>query len=435
MASLISDSGNRWRIQFVFQDVRRTIRLGKMPRRAAEAVRRHIEALIASRLSSQAPDAATAAWLGSLAADSRLRGRLANAGLIEPLTKPGVPTLGEFLGGYLQNRAAELKPGTMTVLYQAARWMRRFLGENIRLDEITPAHGDQFRAAILKGRAKATANKWTRISRQFLNAAVDRGLIGKNPFDHLKGLAVVGDQSRRVLVPEADIRRVLDAIPCPQFRLVVALARWGGLRVPSEVLALAWADINWEARRMVVRSSKTAHHAHGGVRVVPIFAELLPFLQEAWDAAEPGTVPVITRYRDPKQNLRTQFNRWCMAAGVAPWGKPFQNMRATRATELADQYPSHVCAAWLGHTEKIADRFYRSVTDEHFERATSGAKSGALVAQKAAQPMQASDCQTMTKTAEVVPGREDSRLLTSAGTTCPSVQMGGTGFEPVTSSV
>ena len=44
-------------------------------------------------------------------------------------------------------------------------------------------------------------------------------------------------------------------------------------------------------------------------------------------------------------------------------------LRASRATELADFFPSHVCAAWLGHTEKIADAFYRQVTDEHFTRA------------------------------------------------------------------
>lgn len=73
--------------------------------------------------------------------------------------------------------------------------------------------------------------------------------------------------------------------------------------------------------------------------------------------------------------------------------KPFQNMRATRATELADQFPSHICAKWLGHTERIADEFYRSVTDEHYSRATGvplgDAKKGALMTQKAAQQVPA----------------------------------------------
>ena len=56
--------------------------------------------------------------------------------------------------------------------------------------------------------------------------------------------------------------------------------------------------------------------------------------------------------------------------GAAAWPKLWQNLRSTRATELADQFPSHVCAAWLGHTERIANSFYRQVTDEHILRAT-----------------------------------------------------------------
>jgi hypothetical protein len=56
-------------------------------------------------------------------------------------------------------------------------------------------------------------------------------------------------------------------------------------------------------------------------------------------------------------------------AGVVLWEKPFQNMRATCATELRDIYPGHVCEAWLGHTEKVADKHYRQVTESHFEKA------------------------------------------------------------------
>jgi hypothetical protein len=36
-----------------------------------------------------------------------------------------------------------------------------------------------------------------------------------------------------------------------------------------------------------------------------------------------------------------------------------------------------VCAAWLGHTERIADAFYRQVTDEHFTRATAASEEAA----------------------------------------------------------
>ena len=57
-------------------------------------------------------------------------------------------------------------------------------------------------------------------------------------------------------------------------------------------------------------------------------------------------------------------------AGVALWEKPFQNMRASCSTDLADKYPSKVCAEWLGHTEQVADKHYRQVTEAHFQSAT-----------------------------------------------------------------
>ncbi len=58
-----------------------------------------------------------------------------------------------------------------------------------------------------------------------------------------------------------------------------------------------------------------------------------------------------------------------MAAGFTPWPKPWQNMRASRATDLADEYPSHVSATWLGHTEAMADEAYRQVKQEHYDKA------------------------------------------------------------------
>ena len=47
-------------------------------------------------------------------------------------------------------------------------------------------------------------------------------------------------------------------------------------------------------------------------------------------------------------------------------------MRASRATELAEDYPIHVVGAWLRHTAEIANAHYRQVLPEHIERAISG---------------------------------------------------------------
>jgi hypothetical protein len=76
------------------------------------------------------------------------------------------------------------------------------------------------------------------------------------------------------------------------------------------------------------------------------------------------------------QNLRTQLQKIIRRAGLTPWPKLWQNLRSTRATELANEYPAHT-AAWLGHSTLVAQKHYWQVTDEDFERAR-GAQAGAL---------------------------------------------------------
>ncbi len=44
-------------------------------------------------------------------------------------------------------------------------------------------------------------------------------------------------------------------------------------------------------------------------------------------------------------------------------------MRASRATELAAEYPQHVAAAWCGHSVLVASKQYWAVRDEDYQRA------------------------------------------------------------------
>ena len=83
---------------------------------------------------------------------------------------------------------------------------------------------------------------------------------------------------------------VLNALPDASWRLAFALCRYGGLRCPSELVRLTWADVSWDRARFTVHASKTEHHADAGIRVVPIFAELQPYFREAFEAADPGEV-------------------------------------------------------------------------------------------------------------------------------------------------
>ena len=91
-----------------------------------------------------------------------------------------------------------------------------------------------------------------------------------------------------------------------------------------------------------------------------------------WDndgLAEPGTVHVMTRYRDTNTNLRSTFQKIIGRAGHQPWPRLFQNLRATRETELMAKYPAKDVAAWLGNSVPVAMLHYAMATAESFERA------------------------------------------------------------------
>jgi hypothetical protein len=151
-------------------------------------------------------------------------------------------------------------------------------------------------------------------------------------------------------------------------------------------LPLTWTDVDWERGRFLVHAPKTEHHEDGGERWVPIFPELLPHLEAAFDAAPEGSVHIIAKHRGTNANLRQHLGRTIRRAGVQPWPKLFINCRASREPELAEKSPMHVVCAWIGNSERVAQKHYLQVTNDHFKRAVEGgAESGALEAQNQAR--------------------------------------------------
>ncbi|MCC7409048.1 MAG: site-specific integrase [Phycisphaeraceae bacterium] len=399
MASLNKENGG-WRVLVVMADGRKTIRLGKMDKDSAMRIKGYVESLASAKGSGQAMNSATAAWLSDV--PPPLHKKLAKAGLVEPRQAKPVTTIGGFIERYILSRT-DIKPWTRINLERAKTNLLAYFTADRSMASVTAADADGFRLFLLgKGMAENTTRRICGRARQFWRAAIRAELVQRNPFDDLP-VTVGGNPSRRVFVRAEDVRKVIDVATDPQWKLLIALARWGGLRVPSEALALTWADVDFEHSRFTVRSSKNEKHA-SGVRVVPMFPELAGHFQAVFDDAPVGEPYVIGRYRDPGVNLRTQLNRFIQAAGLTPWPKLWQNLRATRATELADKYPSHVAASWLGHAEGMADAFYRQVTDEHFSKAT--ARQGAQ------NPAQQADVKPSIRQ-NSKPPREDAGLVCS----------------------
>jgi hypothetical protein len=88
--------------------------------------------------------------------------------------------------------------------------------------------------------------------------------------------------------------------------------------------------------------------------------------------------------------MRTMFAKIVRRAGVEPWPRLWHSLRASCESDLAQSFPLSTVTKWLGNTPSVALRHYVDPTEAAFDKALdwrpeSGAKSGALEAQKAAQ--------------------------------------------------
>ncbi len=411
-------------VQFVGDNgKRRSIRLGKVNKRQAESAKLFIEDLLHCKVTGTSPKGTTAEWIAGL--PDAIRQRIERTGLLGPQERRECPTLDEWLRQYIEGRR-DVKPATATVYGHTRRNLLAFFGTKQRLDEITAGDAEDFRIFLRtdEGLAENTVRRRCGIAKQFLRSAVRKKVILENPFDGLP--TVIRENPKRFhFVSREETQTVLDACPDAEWRLIFALCRYAGLRCPTEVLRLKWGDIDWEHMRFTVHASKTEHHADAGIRQVPIFPELYPFLRDCFEQAEPGSEWVITRYREHNENLRTQMGKIILRSGLTPWPKVFQNLRSTRETELAEKFPIQVVCKWIGNSPQVASKHYLQVTEEHFQKAVQNP-----VQYPAATPSTDSqhESQHIQKPAIYGPLRNDA-------TPCESKnlqRLGRTGLEPVT---
>ncbi len=447
MASVSRDANGTKRVLFTDgAGVRRAIRLGDIPVKAAETFRLRVEALNSALITSTPWDTDLAAWVGSLPDVTHVK--LAKAGLVQPRAEAVRVSLGDLLDRF--ERSVTVKKSTRDAYRQTTKSLGGHLGRNKLLSELEPADADSWRKAIVdEGLAPATVAKRVHVAKTIFRKAIKWNLIRVNPFEDLRA----GSQSnpaRSFYVSAEVIQSVLAACPDDQWRVIVALVRFAALRCPSEHLGLKWSDVNWERGRLTVRSPKTEGHEGHAVRVVPIAPELRPLLLAAFGGAAAGCEWMVPRLRDPKANLRTTFHKLISRAGHTPWPRLFQNLRASCETDWCERFPGHVVAGWLGHSPLIAAKHYLQTRDAHFDLAvgpggslnggdvkgpTGGAECGAVKAQNAAQHPSA---QTSTGWKGEPLTLENTGFTPFDANTCESVQtelMGATGLEPVTSAM
>ncbi len=251
---------------------------------------------------------------------------------------------------------------------------------------INPGDAKDFRRWLVdKKYSTATVSGFINKTRQLLDDAIDHGLLSSNPFRKVGGGSQVNEE-RRFYVSREAIERVMDKAPSDEWKLLIALGRYGGLRIPSEAERLKISDIDLERNRITITSPKTEKQGKSK-RVIPLWPELRPLIETVLKKASPDQVRLLP-FILPGYNPHTQFVRLIERAGLNPWPKVWQNLRSTRETELLKDFPIHVVCAWIGNTKRIARRHYLQTTEADFDKAVGvqrAAKSAALSSGEYAQ--------------------------------------------------
>ena len=308
---------------------------------------------------------------------------------------------------------------------QAKQSLVRYFGADKPAREIHEGDAELWVAWMVKqGWAEAIRRKRSQNAKQFFRFGIRQRLVATNPFADLKSSAV-GNDKRLYFVTLDDFAKVMDEATDAEWRLILTLARFGGLRV-SEIFRLKWEDIDWAKGTILIHSSKTEKY-DTGTRLIPIFGELLPYLRDAFEQAKPGAIHCIERHRIASANLRTTIRRFIVRAGLTPWERTLQNLRSSREVELSEQYPMKTVTAWLGHSLTTAAKHYLSVPKEHFERARQTARQTAQSVAESSAPSREAQRATPTERPE------NADMLVGAGTdgNGRDTLLAPRGFEPL----
>ncbi len=426
MASINKDSKG-WRVLFVDPNGdRKQIRPGRGTNKAtAEQIGRYVDVLVAHVCSKGILDRQAAIWLGDIG--DKLHAKLVRAGLTEPrvvAVKADSPLLVTFIDAFIADGKTLVgnpaSDSTLAKWRTARNHLTSVFPAKQTLEDVTPQGAKSFRQWLEARRINKSAEnpngepmrknsirKIIASTKVIFNAAKRLELVTRNPFK-FEASSCVTNRDRDYFVTAEMTQKLLDAAPDTQWKLIIALWRLAGLR-KMEIHSLTWGDVLWDKGRFRVRATKTAHMEGREIRFVPI-GPVLSYLEDAFQAALPlgkqsipAETPVITRFSPTNVNLHKPFLPIIKRAGLKPWPKLIQNLRASCETEWLDSgMPAHVVANWIGHSVKVQNDNYAQVDDHHFElfNDMQAEKVAHQVAQNAREQKKTQEKQCATKRAD-----------------------------------
>jgi len=365
MASLRRRTNGIWEIQFRDEHQRKkTITLSgcKYTENIAKELKDAVGVLIYEKVNDVAiPHRKTKDWVEN--APFAIREKLARFGLCQVSSRH---TTSELWDLFFDKHPFK-KERTRSCYLQSKDKFFLFFGENELLATLTQERMRQWKAFLLDcGKfSVSTVTGTIEKTKAVFKLARDQRWITESPLKGVGAGSYRNEDNDRIITQE-EYRLLLAACSCQEWRVIVTLARIGGLR-PCEIVNLRWIDINAENNWFVVYSPKLKGHKRYK-REVPLFPEVAIELERLrLLPGNEGQEFVINRYSN-RENvcLGLPFERITKRAGMDKIPRPFDNMRMSRANEVRRQYGTKLENLWIGHSAKIADEYYYVPTAEDY---------------------------------------------------------------------
>ena len=239
-----------------------------------------------------------------------------------------------------------LKKSSMGKYRDYYRRMLAFFGD-VAPSSITAEDVERFRSWCKQdGLSEATLSRGLRACKSIFKFGIDKGLLLHNPFEKI-GRGSEANFDRMIYIDRDKFGRLLTFCRDDRERLILALARLGGFRIPSEIRDLRFRDFN-ETIIRIRENTKT------GFREVPLFAEIdriFRCLRGRPDDFVFGTVL--------QHGPRDMLKRVIVSSGMEVWPKPFVNLRSSCITDFVTMgYTDKALDAMFGNSARVREIHY-----------------------------------------------------------------------------
>ncbi|HCH0718858.1 TPA: site-specific integrase [Vibrio parahaemolyticus] len=186
---------------------------------------------------------------------------------------------------YMSERVYEVAPATFRSERSKVRKINKLIGKK-NIAEIKYSDIKQLIVKLHKRYSNKSINGFLTILRALFVRAVRDGLLARDPMDGIDNLAVNRPEPNPFTKDELIRLRETDP-PCISGKNLALLAVLTGLRI-SEIIALAWEDINWHKKELSVKRAKVLNDykvpkTAGSVRTVELNALAMGVLKAQFE--------------------------------------------------------------------------------------------------------------------------------------------------------